>query len=74
MYGDPWREQIYSKTELTDPSQNDKGWQTARVAAIERATSRIKNFSLAPQTPFQFIQASMLTKLTAEDGYTALRS
>jgi hypothetical protein len=54
MYGDPWREQIYSKTELTDPSQNDKGWQTARVAAIERATSRIKNFSLAPQTPFQF--------------------
>jgi ferredoxin-NADP reductase len=62
-------------TELTDPSQNDKGWQTARVVAIERATSRIKNFSLAPQTPFQFYPGQHVdVKLTAEDGYTTLRS
>ena len=62
-------------TELTDLSQNDTGWQTARVVAIERATSRIKNFTLAPQTPFQFYPGQHVdVKLTAEDGYTALRS
>ena len=60
---------------LTDSSGIDARWQRARVVAIECATSRIKSFSLAPRTPFQFYPGQHIdVKLTAEDGYTALRS
>lgn len=62
-------------TEFEDPGPVDARWQKARVAAIESATSRIKNFSLAPQSPFQFYPGQHVdVRLTAEDGYTALRS
>jgi ferredoxin-NADP reductase len=62
-------------TEFNDPSHIDARWQRARVVAIESATSRIKNFSLAPQNPFQFYPGQHVdVRLTAEDGYTALRS
>jgi ferredoxin-NADP reductase len=62
-------------TKLTDPSRSDVRWQRARVVTIECATSRIKSFYLAPQNPFQFYPGQHVdVKLTAEDGYTALRS
>jgi ferredoxin-NADP reductase len=62
-------------TEPTDPSHIDARWQRARVAAVECTTSRIKSFSLAPRSPFPFYPGQHVdVKLTAEDGYTALRS
>jgi ferredoxin-NADP reductase len=60
---------------LTDPSEIDLRWQRARVVVIECATTRIKTFSLALQTPFHFHPGQHIdVRLTAEDGYTALRS
>ncbi len=62
-------------TKLVDPSRNEVRWQSARVVAIEAATSRIKSFSLAPEIPFEFYPGQHVdVRLTAEDGYTALRS
>jgi len=50
-------------------------WQTARVLAIENRTDRIKSFFLAPQNPFEFYPGQHVdVKLTAEDGYIAMRS
>src|SRR5215470_12133574 len=62
-------------TKVMDPSHIDVWWQRARVVAIECATPRIKSFSLAPQSPFHFYPGQHVdVKLTAEDGYAALRS
>jgi len=61
--------------ETADASQIKVQWQKARVISIEQSTSRIKNFALAPEHPFQFLPGQHVdVKLTAEDGYTALRS
>lgn len=61
--------------ETGDPSHVNVQWQKAHVVSIERSTSRIKNFALAPEHPFQFLPGQHVdVKLTAEDGYTALRS
>lgn len=62
-------------TKLADPSHNEVRWQSARVAAIEATTSRIKSFSLIPEIPFEFYPGQHVdVRLTAGDGYTALRS
>jgi ferredoxin-NADP reductase len=62
-------------TKVMDPSHIDVWWQRARVVSIECATPRIKSFSLAPQSPFHFYPGQHVdVKLTAEDGYAALRS
>ena len=61
--------------EGADPDEVDLRWQQARVVAIESATPRIKTFSLAPQTSFPFYPGQHIdVRLTAEDGYKALRS
>jgi glycine betaine catabolism B len=42
---------------------------------IEQGTARIKSFFLAPQNPFHFYPGQHVdVRLTAEDGYTAMRS
>ncbi len=62
-------------TKLVDPSRKEVRWQSARVVAIEATTSRIKSFSLAPEIPFEFYPGQHVdVRLTAQDGYTALRS
>ena len=62
-------------TDLGDPSRNEVRWQSARVVAIEATTPRIKSFSLVPKIPFEFYPGQHVdVRLTAEDGYTALRS
>jgi ferredoxin-NADP reductase len=61
--------------ETGDASPVSVQWQKARVVSIERSTLRIKNFSLALEHPFQFSPGQHVdVKLTAEDGYIALRS
>jgi ferredoxin-NADP reductase len=61
--------------EMGDPGQTSAQWQKARVVSIARSTPRIKNFALALEYPFQFLPGQHAdVKLTAEDGYTALRS
>lgn len=60
---------------LSAPTHPDSQWQSARVLVIENRTGRIKSFSLAPQNPFEFYPGQHVdVKLTAEDGYTAMRS
>ena len=62
-------------TSSSVPSRPDSQWQSARVLLIENRTARIKSFSLAPQNPFEFYPGQHVdVKLTAEDGYTAMRS
>jgi ferredoxin-NADP reductase len=62
-------------TEPLDDVSTDAKWQSAAVIAIETSTPRIKSFFLAPQTPFDFRSGQHVDlKLTAENGYTAMRS
>ena len=63
---------------MTEPCQGvsaDANWQTATVVAIDPQTPRIKSFFLKPQTPFHFRAGQHVDlRLTAENGYTAMRS
>jgi ferredoxin-NADP reductase len=62
-------------TELLDDVSADAQWQSAAIVAIETGTPRIKNFFLAPQTPFNFRAGQHVdVRLIAENGYTAMRS
>ncbi len=50
-------------------------WQSAKVAAIIQLTPRIKSVVLAPAQPFGFTAGQHVDiRLTAADGYQALRS
>ncbi|MFZ6647714.1 FAD-binding oxidoreductase [Undibacterium sp. TJN25] len=50
-------------------------WQTAKVAGIRRITPRLKSFTLVPATSFVFQAGQHVDlRLTAEDGYSAMRS
>src|ERR1700744_2563171 len=62
-------------TETENANPGNVQWQKARVVSIEPSTSRIKNLTFAPEHPFRFLPGQHVdVKLTAEDGYTALRS
>lgn len=51
------------------------GWQSARIVRIETLTPRIKSFFVAPTTPFRHRPGQHVDiRLTADDGYQAVRS
>jgi ferredoxin-NADP reductase len=61
--------------ETGDANPVNVQWQKARVVSIKRSTLRIKNFAFALEHPFQFFPGQHVdVRLTAEDGYIALRS
>lgn len=61
-------------TELAVPARK-RSWQTARVAAIETLTPRIKGFHFAlPDAPGFVAGQHMDVRLVAPDGYEAQRS
>ncbi len=58
-----------------DANRVNVRWQKARVTSIETSTPRIKSFALALEHPFEFFPGQHVDiRLTAEDGYVALRS
>ncbi|WP_028034155.1 ferredoxin reductase [Chelativorans sp. J32] len=63
---------------MTDASATRKAsvpWQNARIVRIVRQTSRIKSFFFAPPHPFQHLAGQHVDlRLTAPDGYSAVRS
>jgi ferredoxin-NADP reductase len=62
-------------TEPVDDASTEARWQSAAVVAIANRTPRIKSFVLAPQAPFHFHSGQHVDlRLTAESGYTAMRS
>jgi ferredoxin-NADP reductase len=62
-------------TELGEEASGDTRWQNAAVVAIESRTPRIKSFFLAQRAPFHFRAGQHVDlRLTAENGYTAMRS
>jgi ferredoxin-NADP reductase len=53
----------------------DAVWQTGSVTRIEPRTPRITSFYITPERPFTFVAGQHAdVRLTAEDGYIALRS
>ena len=62
-------------TEPVEEPSTDARWQSAAVTAIKKQTPGIKSFFLAPQAPFHFRSGQHVDlRLTAENGYTAMRS
>jgi ferredoxin-NADP reductase len=62
-------------TNQVEEVSTDASWQSAAVIAIKNQTPGIKSFFLAPQAPFHFRSGQHVDlRLTAENGYTALRS
>ncbi|HEY4381680.1 MAG TPA: FAD-binding oxidoreductase [Acidobacteriaceae bacterium] len=62
-------------TETSDDALIGGRWQRAIVVAVRPQTPTIKSFILAPQTPFPFESGQHVdVRLTAENGYTAVRS
>lgn len=62
-------------TEMLTDSRGAVAWQSATVVKIVRQTSRIKSFFLSLDNPFSFQAGQHVdVRLTAEDGYTAMRS
>jgi ferredoxin-NADP reductase len=60
--------------QLTDRLADNR-WQSATVIAISHPTPRIKTFSLVTKQPFVFRSGQHVDlRLTAEDGYRAMRS
>ncbi len=62
----------------TEPLRRDRPaakWQNARIVAIEQRTPHIKSFFFELPEPFQFIAGQHVdVRLTAPDGYSAMRS
>jgi ferredoxin-NADP reductase len=62
-------------TDIPVPEPGPIRWQAATVTAIVPSTPRIKTFRLALSEPFDFLAGQHVdVRLTAEDGYQAVRS
>lgn len=56
-------------------TERANGWQSARVLRIETLTPRVKSFFIQPTTPFAHRPGQHVDiRLTADDGYQAVRS
>lgn len=60
---------------MTEGGTGPGGWQTCAIVEITQQTPSIKSFFLRPSSPFAFAAGQHVdVRLTAPDGYVAMRS